>query len=68
MPRFNIQDFRTIEMVPTSPAILRSKIGEMILHSTVARAKVETLNTETGEYRVILQGTLDKEETKWEEK
>lgn len=68
MPRFNIQDFRSIESVPTSPAMLRAKIGEMILHSSVSRAKVETLNPETGEYRVVLQGTLDKEETKWEEK
>ena len=68
MPRFNIQDFRTIESVPTSPAMLRAKIGEMILHSTVSRARVETLNQETGEYRVVLQGTLDKEEAKWEEK
>lgn len=68
MPRFNIQDFRTIETTPTSPAMLRAKIGEMILHSTVSKAKVETLNTVTGEYKVVLQGTLDKEEIKWEEK
>ena len=68
MTRFFIQDFRSIENAPTSPAILRTKIGEMILHSTVARAKVEALNPETGEYRVVLQGTLDKDETKWEEK
>ena len=68
MPRFHVQDFKSIENSPTSPAVLRTKIGEMILHSTVARARVEAINPETGEYRVILQGTLDKEETKWEEK
>jgi len=68
MPRFNIQDFRTIETVPTSPAMLRAKIGEMILHSTVSKAKVEALNPDTGEYKVVLQGTLDKEVPKWEEK
>lgn len=67
MPRFHVQDFRSIENIPTSPAILRAKIGEMILHSTTARAKVEALNPETGEYRVVLQGTLDKEEMKWED-
>jgi hypothetical protein len=39
----------------------------MILHSTVSRAKVDAFNPETGEYRVVLQGTLDKDETKWEE-
>ena len=68
MARYIAQDFRSIENSPTSPAVLRSKIGEMILHSTVARAKVEALNPETGEYRVVLQGTLDREEMKWEEK
>ncbi|HEU4402914.1 MAG TPA: hypothetical protein VFT43_12495 [Candidatus Polarisedimenticolia bacterium] len=68
MPRFHVQDFKSIENSPTSPAVLRTKIGEMILHSTVARARVEAINPETGEYRVVLQGTLDKEETKWEEK
>jgi hypothetical protein len=67
MARFSLQDFRSIENSPTAPAILRSKIGEMILHSTVARAKVEAINPETGEYRVVLQGTLDREESKWEE-
>jgi hypothetical protein len=40
----------------------------MILSSTVARAKVEAINPETGEYRVVLQGTLDKEEGRFEEK
>jgi hypothetical protein len=68
MPRFHIQDIRTIETTPTSPAHLRAKVGEMILNSTIARAKVEALNPETGEYKVVLQGTLDKEDIKWEEK
>ena len=68
MPRFHVHDLRSIEMTPTSPASLRSKVGEMILNSTIARAKVEALNPETGEYRVVLQGTLDREETKFEEK
>jgi hypothetical protein len=67
MARFLITDLKTIEMTPTSPAILRAKIGDMILHSTVTRAKVEAINTETGEYRVILQGTLDREENRWED-
>ena len=68
MAKFHIQDLRSIENCPTSPANLRTKFGEMILSSTVARAKVEAINPETGEYRVVLQGTLDKEETKWEER
>ena len=66
--RFHVQDLRSIENAPTSPASLRTKIGEMILHSTTARAKVEAMNPETGEYRIVLQGTLDREDTKWDEK
>ncbi|HYS78804.1 MAG: hypothetical protein DMF51_12435 [Acidobacteria bacterium] len=68
MARFHIQDVKSLENTPTSPAQLRTKIGEMILNSTIARAKVEAVNTETGEYRVVLQGTLDREEGKFEEK
>lgn len=66
--KFHVTDLKSLENSPTSPASLRSKIGEMILNSTTARARVEAINPETGEYRVILQGTLDKEETKFEEK
>ncbi|HEU4401789.1 MAG TPA: hypothetical protein VFT43_06760 [Candidatus Polarisedimenticolia bacterium] len=68
MAKFHVNDVRSIESTPTSPATLRSKIGEMILNSTIARARVEALNPETGEYRVVLQGTLDREESKFEEK
>ena len=68
MAKFHVNDVRSIENTPTSPAALRSKIGEMILNSTAARARVEALNPETGEYRVVLQGTLDREDSKFEEK
>jgi len=68
MSRFHITDLRSLEIVPASPASLRTKVSEMILNSTSARAKVEAMNPETGEYRVVLTGTLDKSETKWEEK
>ena len=67
MPRFRIHDLGTIERSPTSPASLRNKISEMILSSVNARAKVEVINPETGEYRIVLQGTLDKDETKFDE-
>jgi hypothetical protein len=66
MPRFRIQDVHTVEHAPTSPAALRTKVSEMIVSSTICRAKIEALNPETGEYRVVLQGTLDREDNKWE--
>ena len=67
MARFRIQDMRSIENAPTSPGNLRNKVSELIFSSTKAMAKVDSINPETGEYRVILQGSLDKEETKFDE-
>jgi hypothetical protein len=65
MTRFGIQELNALESGHNSPGMLRDRVGEMILNSTVCRAKVETLNPDTGEYRVILQGTLDREESPW---
>ena len=67
MPRFRSHDVNPIERSPTSPSSLRSKLSEMIMSSVNARAKVELINPETGEYRIVLQGTLDKEDTKFDE-
>ena len=64
--KFRITDIRNIEVTPTSPASLRNKLNEMILSSTTCKAKVDVVNQETGEYRLVLQGTLDKEETKFD--
>jgi hypothetical protein len=68
VPRFRVENFHSIEKTPTSPAALRAKVTEMLYNSTVARVRVESVNPETGEYRIVLQGTLDREETKWAEK
>lgn len=64
--KFRISDMRNIELTPTSPASLRNKLNEMILNSTHCKAKVDVVNQETGEYRLVLQGTLDKEESKFD--
>jgi hypothetical protein len=66
MPRFRLQDLPSLETSPTSPATLRMKIGELLIHSVNAAARVEIVDKETGEYRVVLQGTLDQEELKFE--
>ncbi len=67
MPRFRIQDLHALENAPTSSGSLRSKVGEMIINSTNFRAKVDSVNPETWEYRIVLEGTLDREDTKFEE-
>jgi hypothetical protein len=66
MSRFKIEDFATLESSPTSPATLRQKIGELLVHSVNAAARVEMVNKETGEYTVALVGTLDREEVTFE--
>ena len=60
-------DFEEIGKLRSSPHTLRYKIGDVILCSTVVRARVEAANPETGEYRVTLQGTLDREGGKLKE-
>ncbi len=66
MTRFRIHDLKGLEVKPTSPGAMRSKLNEMIVNSTVCRAKIESINPKTGEYRVVLQGSIDKEETRFE--
>ena len=66
MTRFRIHDLNGLEVKPTSPGAMRSKLNEMIVNSTVCRAKIESINQETGEYRIVLQGSIDKEENRFE--
>ncbi len=53
------KDLSWFEQTPTSPASLNYKIGEVMLHSINCKANVESVNPTTGEYRIVLEGTLD---------
>ena len=64
MSAFNIKEIQSLEN-STVPSQLKVKVGDMILNSTNVHAKVESIDTETGEYRLVLQGTLQKEERKF---
>ena len=61
--RFHLDDFTLLERAPTSAAALRTKLGEMLISSTSARVHIESVNPQTGEYRIVLLGTLDLEKT-----
>jgi len=63
MTRFHMDDFPLLETAPTSAGALRAKLGEMLISSTSARVRIESVNPQTGEYRIVLQGTLDTETT-----
>lgn len=65
MPRISPTDLSAIERTPASPASLSRGVGELLGNSVTAKAKVDSYNLETGEYRVVLHGTLDLEETKF---
>ncbi|MBI3872277.1 MAG: hypothetical protein HY304_04265 [candidate division Zixibacteria bacterium] len=59
MTKFTISDFRGLEKCPTSPKQLQGGISCLVFSSVNTKARVESCNPETGEYRIILQGTLD---------
>jgi type II secretory pathway component PulM len=62
MKRFVIPDIHQLEKSPTSAGTMRNKLSAMIDSSVMCPSvKVDSLNTETGEYRIVLQGTLDKD-------
>ncbi len=62
MKRFVVPDIHQLEKSPTSSSLMTKKLSAMIDSSiTCPRVKVDSLNPETGEYRIVLQGTLDKD-------
>ena len=67
MARFRIQDMRSIERSPTSPGTLKNKLGEMLYSSVNATVRVERIDTRTGAYTIILQGTIDREDSRFDE-
>ena len=61
MSRFTYNDFKWLERCPTSPKQMQEGIAHLVFCSVNTKAKVETCNPETGEYRIVLHGTLDME-------
>lgn len=63
MPRMVPERLTAIERTPASASALSSGLWDVLSHSISSKAKVEGFNYETGEYRVVLQGTLDLDPT-----
>jgi hypothetical protein len=63
MPKMDPNALSGIERSQMSPSALSTGLWDVLSHSISTRAKVEGFNAETGEYRVVLQGTLDLDET-----
>lgn len=62
----NIAALSAIERTPVSPAALSQGVWDVLSHSLAVKAKVDSFNMDTGEYRVVLQGTFDREESRFE--
>ena len=62
MPKMVPESLSAVERSPSSPSALSTGLWNVLSHSISSRAKVEGFNLETGEYRVVLQGTLDLDE------
>ncbi len=59
MIKFNIRDLEIIRNAKISSSTLKRQLGNVLESSGNCRAIVESLNRETGEYRIVLQGTLE---------
>lgn len=59
MIKFNIRDLEIIRNAKISSLTLKRQLGNVLESSGNCRAIVESLNRETGEYRIVLQGTLE---------
>jgi hypothetical protein len=62
MPKMLPESLSAVERSPASPSALSSGLWDVLSHSISSRVRVEGINIETGEYRVVLQGTLDLDE------
>jgi len=59
MIKFDARDLDVIRNAKLSYSTLKRQLNNMVESSENCRAIVERLNRTTGEYRIVLQGTLD---------
>lgn len=59
MATFTTHDIRALEAWPASRADVGRKLRAALDASVAVRVKVDAINDLTGEYRIVLQGTLD---------
>ena len=59
MHSYWINNLKGLENTPVSPQNLQFKFSELLYNSYSCKAKVENVNPETGDYKIVLQGTLD---------
>lgn len=59
MANINTSQVKSIESTPANnPKAVHQALGNIVLSSSTCRCKVENVNPNTGEYRIVLTGTL----------
>ncbi len=58
MLRFKTRDFDVMEITPPSSTILKEKLEDILADSEKWNVVVESVDQETGTYRILVQGTL----------
>ena len=59
MPSINPSQVKSIENTPpNNPKAMHQALGNIVFSSSNCKCKVESVNPSTGEYRLVLTGTL----------
>ena len=59
MPYIDKSQFKTIELAPSNmPKAVYKALGDIVLTSADCKCKIESVDPTTGEYRIVLIGTL----------
>ena len=59
MAKTDFQDLMKTNMTQLSGASLKKQISQMLASSSQCKAILETVNHDTGEYRIVLQGVIE---------
>jgi hypothetical protein len=59
MTKYPVEHLRELERTPRSPLALSNDLWDVLSNSLSAKVTLEACNRDTGEYRVVLQGTLE---------
>ena len=63
MKKFTIRDFGMFDKTTISPTEITDCISNLMVCTTNVKTQVEAINETTGEYRIVLQGTLNTDQT-----
>ncbi|MFQ6112759.1 MAG: hypothetical protein ACE5NG_01580 [bacterium] len=59
MAKMDLNELDELLTPQTSSETLKKRLIEMLTNSSQCKAILESINQDTGEYRIVLQGTLE---------